>query len=169
MKPEQIDQLIADNERLIYHTLRKHYPNVRATEDLVQLGRIGLWKAARTYDDSKGSFSHYAISVMRNELNIHFRTQSTQQQKHEEAATHLEDPIPGAEDVVLGDTIAAVPHSSFVDWDGIRAALSPKDREIFGYMLSGYKCQEIAGVYGISKQRVSCIIQKIKRIAAEYV
>lgn len=169
MTAEQIDRLIAENERLIYQALREHYPYVRITEDIVQLGRIALWKAAKTYDSEKGTFAHHAIMTVRYELGTHFRDQSRQKRVREESAAHLEDPIPGTEDVMLGDTIAAVPHSSFVDWDGIRAALSERDREIFGYMLSGYSGQEIADVYGNSRQWAHQHIQKIKKIVSEYV
>jgi DNA-directed RNA polymerase specialized sigma24 family protein len=169
MTTEQIDRLIADNERLIYQSLHEFYPGTRITEDIVQLGRIALWKAAKTYDSEKGTFAHHAIMTVRYELGTHFRDQSRQKRVCEESAAHLDGPVPGTEEMVLGDTLEATPYSSFVDWGGIQAALSERDWEIFGYMLSGYSGQEIANVYGKTKQWASLRIQNIRRIAAEYV
>lgn len=66
------DQIIKDNEGLIYTNLYKlgfwyRYPNHR--EDMMQEGRMALMKAARTFDpDANVKFSTYAYTLVRNAI-----------------------------------------------------------------------------------------------------
>ena len=70
---KDIDKLILDNENLIYYIIKKSkfYGDV---EELYSYGRIGLIKAAKSFNDSKNrSFSSYAYSCIRNEIYMYFR------------------------------------------------------------------------------------------------
>ena len=52
------------------HRVAYHYaPTVLWDhEDYYQLALIGLWKACQTYQPEKGSFAHYAVRIMHNEI-----------------------------------------------------------------------------------------------------
>lgn len=68
------DKLVLDNMGLVHSTV-KHFVN-RGTDydDLVQIGSLGLIKAAKSYDPCRGfEFSTYAFSMISGELKRHFR------------------------------------------------------------------------------------------------
>ena len=164
-----MDKIIRENEGLIYEAIKQYYPQLKITDDIIQLGRIGIWKAAKTYDETKGSFAHHAVLRVRYEIGVHFRDQAYEKRAMNDKAAHLEEPVIGLDNKTLGDTIEAKPHSRFVDWTGIEKALTPREFEILGYMMSGYTGEEIARAFNISRARVYQLTDKIKKIVKEYV
>lgn len=69
------EKLVTDNYNLIHHVLNKvldlsflKSQSLVDYEDLEQWGAIGLVKAAKGYDPSKGQFSTYACTAIRNEV-----------------------------------------------------------------------------------------------------
>ena len=66
--------LIKENSRLIKITINKYInldtsKSYLSTEDIYQIGYLGLLKAIRTFDTSKNNvFSSYAIPVIRNTI-----------------------------------------------------------------------------------------------------
>ena len=71
---KELDELIVNNLKLAYSVANKYYPKVRNIyeyEDAQQVCLEGLVKAAKSYDNTKGSsFSTYAYTVIRNNLLI---------------------------------------------------------------------------------------------------
>lgn len=62
------------NEPLAIAFLQKYFPSCVGDEDAMQTARMGLWKACRCYDPSKGTkLSTLAYIVMRNTLLKKFR------------------------------------------------------------------------------------------------
>lgn len=53
MTTKEIEQAIISNEKLIYFVINRYYPDFIEDEDIIQSGRIGLWKACISYDSSK--------------------------------------------------------------------------------------------------------------------
>lgn len=76
MTAEQ-ETLIEDNLRLVDFVIRRKFPRWREIgeyEDVQQIGRIGLCKAAQTFDPAKGhTFSTFAVKCIRNELKMALR------------------------------------------------------------------------------------------------
>lgn len=66
---EEINQIYEDNEVLVYSTVQKRFDSeafrrvhMLSRDEITQFGRMGLWNACRTYDESKGAaFQTYAI------------------------------------------------------------------------------------------------------------
>lgn len=67
---EEAMALFSENENLIYSTIHRRFNKPKFREmhgldedDIVQYGKIGLYKACQTYDETKGaSFSTHAIN-----------------------------------------------------------------------------------------------------------
>ena len=69
------EKLIHHNLRLVAHISKKYRNNNVDTEDLISIGTIGLMKAIKTFDYSKGnSFSTYASRCIENEILMNFRS-----------------------------------------------------------------------------------------------
>ena len=63
---KEVERLVEDNQKLVYEMLNRCYINKVYDDDCVQRGLIGLWQAAKNYDESKGKFSTYAcVSIYR--------------------------------------------------------------------------------------------------------
>lgn len=61
-----INELIKEKEFLIIYVLKRWFPKHLFDEDFVQIGRVALWRAIKTYDDSKGAkLDTYAITCIR--------------------------------------------------------------------------------------------------------
>jgi RNA polymerase sporulation-specific sigma factor len=69
-----VDALVAEHVGLVYHLLRRCYrlrPGDDA-DDLVQLGRIGLWHGLATHDPARGALStHLTTCAWRNMTKVY--------------------------------------------------------------------------------------------------
>ena len=59
--------------RLVHFVLNKYYPGYTKDEDIIQCGMVGLVGAANTFDESKGTFSTYAVRCVMNQINTELR------------------------------------------------------------------------------------------------
>ena len=75
------ESLVIDNENLIYHILKKlHLYDQR--EEYYDIGMIGLVKAAKTFDETKGyKFNTYAVSIIFNEILGYRRKENSDKRK----------------------------------------------------------------------------------------
>lgn len=53
-------ELLDSHRGLVLAVRRKHFPRASNPDDLVEAGKVGLWKAATSYDADKGTFPSYA-------------------------------------------------------------------------------------------------------------
>lgn len=75
---EEYERLIIENEALVYHVLKQMHLYSQL-EDYYDVGMIGLCKAAKTFDNHKGSkFSTYACICIRNTILMDIRDQKRQ-------------------------------------------------------------------------------------------
>ena len=69
------DKLIRHNLRLVAHIIKKYYAASSDVDDLISIGTIGLIKAVRTFDYTKGTrFATYGSRCVENEILMHFRS-----------------------------------------------------------------------------------------------
>ena len=67
--PICLDVLLREHERLVHKVVRQQYSGRADYEDLIQEGRIGLWRAIQGFDESLGyAFSTYAWVAIRNQV-----------------------------------------------------------------------------------------------------
>ncbi|MBE3555995.1 MAG: RNA polymerase sporulation sigma factor SigK [Firmicutes bacterium] len=164
------DLLIEHNLRLVAHIVKK-YGNTRTdTDDLIQIGTIGLIKAVDTYEPNKGTkLATYAARCIENEILMHLRAI-----KHSRQDVSLNDPIgmdAEGNEITLEDILSAddenVPEIVEVLINSAEIqerlkTLEPREQEIlierFGLGGQEEKTQrEIAKRMGISRSYVSRI------------
>ena len=63
-----LNQKIEDNKKLVHFVINRHFQQFRDDDDIFQIGLIALSKAISKYDESKGSFSNYAIRIITNSI-----------------------------------------------------------------------------------------------------
>ena len=67
--PICLNELLREHERLVHKVVRQQYGGSADYEDLIQEGRIGLWRAIEGFDESLGyAFSTYAWIAIRNQV-----------------------------------------------------------------------------------------------------
>lgn len=76
-KEECVEFLIESNMGLVYKKANSYFANgYLNSDDLIQAGTIGLWKAIKTYDFNKpASFTTYATTCINNEIRMLLREQ----------------------------------------------------------------------------------------------
>ena len=83
------DILIERNMRLVAHIAKKYSGEKRDMEEMISIGTIGLIKAVKTFDDTKGiRLGTYAAKCIENELLMHMR-----QERKKTREVSLYDPI----------------------------------------------------------------------------
>jgi RNA polymerase sigma factor (sigma-70 family) len=151
-------QLIEDNVGLVHYVVRKFYPWRSDDEDIIQVGMIGLIKAADKWDAEKGSFSNFAVICIRGSIASEIKKQLKQ------VPTVSLDAIinNGDGDTSLLDFQIGSSEIEYVDKPAVYKVLSPPQREVFDKLQLGMTQAEIARDMGISRERVGQHTRKIR-------
>ena len=63
---KDINDVIKENEKLVYYVIKKYFPKEMTDEDIFQEGLIGLWEAITKFDETKGfKFETFAIACIK--------------------------------------------------------------------------------------------------------
>lgn len=169
MTPEE---LYSQNEPLVRWTIKKYYPDFMDDEDLIQEGRIGLWRACLAYDEKKGlKFSPVAVSYIRNALRHGYQKlygRSLGKRRFLWSVQSLYEPI-GHDDLLLQDTIPGDTDAAFLDISGALSRMSERDREILYLTIDGFSQKEIAKRVGVSERTIYRVLQIAKIIFRAYI
>jgi DNA-directed RNA polymerase len=154
------DALVRKYEPLILSVLAKKLPAFIGDDDLIQAGRIALWRSAKRYDPDKGKFSTYAYKVI-----YHAMLKELGRRKNE---VSLNAVVPGEEECELQDLIPD-PKSSLdgaeirFELEDFYKTLTPRRQEIMKLKISGETRKNIAEHVGISFEMVKKELQAINK------
>lgn len=139
------------------------------TDDLIQEGMIGLFKAVRDYQPEKeASFQTFArICVDRQ---IYNAIQNSNRQKHQPLNSYIslsqED---GENEEHLPDMWVENPESIIIDQENVRdleqeitCTLSPMENQVLDYYLDGNGYTEIAKIMGKTPKSIDNALQRIR-------
>lgn len=190
MKSEQeFMELYDEYEMYIDATAKKRFYNTSlqmahgiTRDDILQHGRLGLYKAYKEYDKSKGtSFKTFALSNIFWSMSVESKKESLSKDATCSFKTidrvSLDHTIPGDEDEVstMHDTVSDPLASEQFDnieiqesIERIKQAITPQVHRIVELRLKGYTVKEIAEMLGVTHQRVSYLLRfhkdRIKKI-----
>jgi RNA polymerase sigma factor (sigma-70 family) len=160
----EYQKLVEDNHKLIYGFLNKNH----LSDDWYGECAVGLCKAARAYDESRGvKFSVLAYRTMMNEVRMRMRTErklcdamSFDELVTDESSNTFGHFVPDPYDrLEAQDTIA------LFEWVIERAKMS--DLDIIYRRLQGQSECEIAAARGITRAWVSKRLAMVKRCYAD--
>lgn len=156
-------QLFEDNIDLVYWVFHKYYPNLLYDEDAVQIAKMGLWKACKIYDESKGVlFSTIAVKCIRNELNY----QIFRPAKRRIDYYYIDDLVPVDDsgyrnyDIIPQFTDPVGDKTKLCD--GL-SLLTEKEEEMVDLALQGLDQSQIAKHFGVSRQYICKLFGVIKK------
>lgn len=163
---ESRQQLIRDNINLVYYIISRYYPSWIKDEDIVQIGMVGLCKAAHYWDESKGvKFNTYAGAVIFSEIRREFG-ERYKQRDLESKLLSLDTTITTDEKVTLEDTLANEDYvdcfNTDIEWSDFVSKLTNRERELILLKSKGLSVEEIAEVMSVLPGTVCANLRKIK-------
>ncbi len=179
-----IEKLRGGDEKLMDYILDKYKPLVRKkanavfliggeTDDLIQEGMIGLFKAVRDYDGEKeASFFSFAELCITRQL--YKAVEASNRKKHAPLNSYVSFySKAGEEGHSLAETLTTGgmgdPEQIVIDqenlklfWEKLKERLSKMEREVLDEYLSGLNYQQIAVKMGKSPKTIDNALQRIK-------
>lgn len=181
---ELIERLRRGDSRIMDYILDKYKPLVRKkanamyliggdTDDLIQEGMIGLFKAIRDFDsDCESSFFHFAeLCITRQLYNV---IEASNRKKHAPLNTYISFYSENGENgVSLADTLTGGemedPEQLVIDQesltlflDRLKSRLSGMEKEVLDQYLSGLNYQQIAVQMGKTPKSIDNALQRIR-------
>lgn len=167
-------KLVEDNHNLIYGVAHKNKINLDEYYDVLA---IGLCKAAMQYDESKGQFSTFAYQTMLSEyLGVlrHNKIKSAVPENmivsmnvkidnESETPISLVDTIPSCDDTETSITLKDYLEFLYSKLD------RQQDKDIFMLLAGGMSQTEIAESFGVSRQRVGQMLNRIRKKLEKFV
>lgn len=185
MSDEQlIGQLRSGDSGVMDYILDKYKPLVRKkanavfliggeTDDLIQEGMIGLFKAVRDYDEGKeASFFSFAELCITRQL--YKAVEASNRKKHAPLNTYISFySETGEEGHSLAETLTTGgmgdPEQMIIDqenlkqfWDGLREHLSSMEQQVLDEYLQGNNYQQIAEHMNKPSKTIDNALQRIK-------
>ena len=181
---ELIWQLRQGDDRIMDFILDKYKPLVRKkanamyliggdTDDLIQEGMIGLFKAIRDFDEKKEcSFYHFAELCISRQ--IYTVVEASNRKKHAPLNSYVSLYSGTNEDgVVLADSLTTGatenPEQRMIDqenlvlfWEKVKERLSKMECQVLDLYLSGLNYQQIAEQMEKSPKSIDNALQRIK-------
>ena len=143
-----------NNEKLVYKVYNKQFVRYgHIKEDLLQCGRMALWRACQRFDETKGyKFSTYAVRAITNEM-LDFVYQELK---------HYQNTGCEYNDNLVADSDYLIEIMAIQD-----ACSKCKHKERWYKIMQGYTMKEIAEQEHRTKQAISKCLVKDKKIIKE--
>ena len=169
MAEKNIDQMIADNEKLVMYTISRFFPTFLYDDDIRQLGYIGLWKACEKYDASLNTkFGSYAVKAIRGEIIKYLRSLQMQMRCPKVPNMSLSEPMYGGDESLEDHISAGV--LDWIDAEGFYNALTNRQKLIVRRrIIDKATYQEIGDEIGVSRERIRQEVVRIKQKFDEYI
>lgn len=167
------DKTIKENERLIYYILKTkmNRDDLIYDEDIIQMARLGIFKAWKAYNPEKSAWSTYMTRCVTNEIFMELRRRHNPKNKFYESCDRLDRVIEDGE----GGTCELQDLLKFDDnsydsvineyerrWNEIYNSLSLRERSIIYWLDLNYTQKEIGEMMGISQPYASRLITKLR-------
>ena len=164
------EELVLENRALVYYLVKKLGVSPSDYDDIVSIGTIGLIKAARTFNESKGTkFATYASRCIENEIFMHYRKERThandisldapiKNMEGEDGST-LGDIIPDSMEDFTEKIAASETFTKFISI--ILNLLEPREKVIMLYKIAGIQQRVIAEALNISQSYISRLEKRI--------
>ena len=159
---DAIDSLINMHKNLVVSISRKYFLIGGDSEDVIQEGMAGLFKAITTYREDKGvPFRGYACKLIEREIISAIR----------HAMSHSQQVLSDSLLLDNEDTFSqgGSPESDFISEETteeltreIYDKLSPFERQVVNYYLNGYNYLDIAEILGKSSKAIDNALTRIK-------
>ena len=180
---ELIEKLRQGEDDITDYILEKYKPLVRKktnamyliggeTEDLIQEGMIGLFKAIRDYKpDKDASFYHFAELCINRQL--YSALEASNRKKHQPLNSYISLSEQEHPDAVAAELLVdkeSGPEQMVIEqevsrelWNRVNSRLSPMEKQVLQFYLDGNNYMQIAGLMKKSPKSVDNALQRIRQ------
>ena len=177
LNSKEKEQLVLQNQKLVYHLVKKLSIPPNDYEDIISIGTIGLIKAAATFDISKDiKFSTYAARCINNEIFMHFRKSESHTNDisldapiigHEEGKEiTLKDTIPNSDEDFTEKIVEMEVFIKFISI--VLNLLSSKERLVMLHEIAGTKQKVIGKKFNLSQSSISRLQKSLNSKVKSY-
>ena len=176
---DAIEYMIKKYGSIVKREVRTVYIIGAETEDLMQEGMIGLFKAVRDFEADKGAtFSTFATLCIRRQIktaisnsnrkkHIPLNTYISIYTENEDYGYEIEDNLENENQVSNPEDMVIAREQSRALNEMIEKSLSSFEKKVLKYYLSGLSYQEIAQRLDKSDKSVDNALQRIRRKLSE--
>ena len=172
--PEAIEEILGRYKRTVCAKARKYFLMGGDQDDLIQEGMIGLFKAVKNYEESKGvSFKSFAGLCIDHHLINALESASILKHQPLNNYVSLNKPEDSSEPgilVELPDQVNLDPEETYITEESNRAlrkaferGLSRMEREVLEYFLEGRSRGEIGELLGKNTKQVDNALTRIRK------
>ena len=159
------DYLIEKYKMMVRKKSRAMYLIGGETDELIQEGMIGLFKAIRDFClDKDSSFFHFAGLCINRQL--YSAIEASNRKKHQPLNSYLSFFEQGAEGSI---GFTSSPEQLVIEqevsrdlWNRVNSRLSPKEKQVLQFYLDGNNYMQIAGLMKKSPKSVDNALQRIR-------
>lgn len=162
------DYLIEKYKNLVRKKARAMYLIGAETEDLIQEGMIGLFKAIRDYQPERGS-SFLSFANLCIDRQMYHAVEASNRQKHQPLNAYVSLSMENGEDGILSELVASSAETIVLDRENaqimqekIKKCLSPLENQVLASYLKGNDYIKIAQQLGRSPKSVDNALQRIR-------
>lgn len=168
-----VNELLTKYKPLVSKLSRSYFLTDGDSEDILQEGMIGLYKAIRHYDKNKNaSFKTFASTCIKHQLQSAIKIASAEKHKVLSTALSINDPSQDDEDGELEIYIPSSlpsPDDKLLERERmseikqkIKEILSSLELEVLSLYLKGYNYNEISSISKLSKKSIDNALTRIK-------
>ena len=168
-----VNELLTKYKPLVSKLSRSYFLTDGDSEDILQEGMIGLYKAIRHYDKNKNaSFKTFASTCIKHQLQSAIKIASAEKHKVLSTALSINDPSQDDEDGKLEIYIPSSlpsPDDKLLERERmseikqkIKEVLSSLELEVLSLYLKGYNYNEISSISKLSKKSIDNALTRIK-------
>ena len=167
-----VNELLTKYKPLVSKLSRSYFLTDGDSEDILQEGMIGLYKAIRHYDKNKNaSFKTFASTCIKHQLQSAIKIASAEKHKVLSTALSINDPSQDDEDGELEIYIPSSlpsPDDKLLERERmseikqkIKEVLSSLELEVLSLYLKGYNYNEISSISKLSKKSIDNALTRI--------
>lgn len=163
------EQLFEQNTNLVHWCILNKFPTLVGNEDVRQEGFIGLWKACRTYSQSKSAFATYAVPCIMNNIRMLLRKES---RNILNSTVSLDAEVANAEGACLMEIVedpTSDPECSGVFFSSFFETLPPREKKALALCLRGVSQSQAAKQLGVSQPYYSRILKGVRAKCLKYI
>lgn len=168
-----VNELLTKYKPLVSKLSRSYFLTDGDSEDILQEGMIGLYKAIGHYDKNKNaSFKTFASTCIKHQLQSAIKIASAEKHKVLSTALSINDPSQDDEDGELEIYIPSSlpsPDDKLLERERmseikqkIKEVLSSLELEVLSLYLKGYNYNEISSISKLSKKSIDNALTRIK-------
>ncbi len=139
------EELLRRHRDVVFHRCNRYYMPDGDEDDVMQIGRLGLLKAAQQFDPSRGGFRHYASLSVERMLATALVTARRIKREGQNSARSLAEPL--GDGLTLGEVLLGTTHDDPEKVTLVREELaervavvrrcSPTERRAVAHVLNG--------------------------------